>query len=792
MFEDFRKIIIKGGCFDSPSELELFKDKQCLSIVYGHNGSGKSTIAKAVRRLVGKYAPARGDDGDTSCSLSGDAEKIKSKADSVFVFDEDFLRDSVRTKRNGLETIVMLGAQVGLDTQLDGKLNERDAVGRDVSHLVVLKADLENKNSTSSYLYFERRIRSELQSVWAENDRIAKGNQNKTRVDDAQIERFASMPDPVETENELRQRLDADLLLYRQTKEAQEIMWHPAKPILPESLDDVKKLLERVVEKPELSERELRLLAFLQGHSEHYSLVTVRQLVGEKWAFCPLCLREIGERDSNYIGETLVSLLGKEVEDYSNALEQAMGTFANVEMAIPQLPQASANELLALQSATDRLNKFLAYVRSKIGQRRGDIYTAVTEAFNDEVRCNYAAHVASYKDVVGKVEAYIEVFNRSVKERHGLKEQIIRENDLLARKRLETLLDGYKKAYKSYEVCKDSLLRLGEDKKRLDVEIDALKARMAQTDIALEYINEQLRYVFYNGKRVKLVSGDGCYKLMVNERNVSPADVSVGERNVLGLCYFFASIFSNKRSDCKYSDEMLVLVDAPVSSFDDGNRLGVMSLLRYQFCRIKSGNANSRMLVFTHDLRSAFDLVKVNSSLNGDKGGERKFLELADKRLTERKVSSEYKKLLEYVYDFAKNQSNGEEEYTAVSIGNVMRRLMEAFASFCYNMSFEKMMRHEGVLKAMPEEKRNYYANFMCRLALNGDSHMEERVYELNTITPYFAKQELVQTAKSLLLFLHYVNKEHLSCYFSSNGKGDEDKMSVIESWKTEEAIWMG
>ena len=110
-----------------------------------------------------------------------------------------------------------------------------------------------------------------------------------------------------------------------------------------------------------------------------------------------------------------------------------------------------------------------------------------------------------------------------------------------------------------------------------------------------------------------------------------------------------------------------------------------------------------------------------------------------------------------------------ENEYVETSIGNTMRRLIEAFSSFCYNTSFEEMMCREGVLNAIPEEKRKYYENFMCRLALNGESHMEERVYALNTITPYFTKQEKVQTAKSLLLFLYYINKEHLSCYLGKN-----------------------
>ncbi len=54
MFEKIKNITIEGGYFEQPTTLELFKEKQTLNIVYGRNGSGKTTIAKAIRQLVGK------------------------------------------------------------------------------------------------------------------------------------------------------------------------------------------------------------------------------------------------------------------------------------------------------------------------------------------------------------------------------------------------------------------------------------------------------------------------------------------------------------------------------------------------------------------------------------------------------------------------------------------------------------------------------------------------------------------------------------------------------------------
>ena len=51
MFENFKKIKIKGGYFDEETELEFFKGDVPLSVVYGRNGSGKSTIARCLKQL---------------------------------------------------------------------------------------------------------------------------------------------------------------------------------------------------------------------------------------------------------------------------------------------------------------------------------------------------------------------------------------------------------------------------------------------------------------------------------------------------------------------------------------------------------------------------------------------------------------------------------------------------------------------------------------------------------------------------------------------------------------------
>ena len=47
MFEQFKNIRIKGGYFDEETEFQVFYEAP-IGVVYGRDGCGKTTIAKAL------------------------------------------------------------------------------------------------------------------------------------------------------------------------------------------------------------------------------------------------------------------------------------------------------------------------------------------------------------------------------------------------------------------------------------------------------------------------------------------------------------------------------------------------------------------------------------------------------------------------------------------------------------------------------------------------------------------------------------------------------------------------
>ena len=779
MFENFKKIIVKGGCFENETELELFK-KYAVSVIYGRNGSGKTTIAHSIGELV-----KPNEEKTTEYLVTSEAAIPEDKNQSVFIFDEDFVRNQVRVEKDGINTLVM----VELDEQISKKKQKLAKMVEDYVKLDEQKKKYDNAKENISPNYYFNQIREALRTDdgWAEIDRQLKGNTAKSHITEDVISTLMKLEEPFESYEQLRQRVVSDLNLYLQSADAQVIEWDLVPNSLPDTLDNLQKLLVKPLDTPELSEREQRLVSLLAMHPQHSTQET-RQMIEEGWTFCPLCLREIGENDRTAIIETLKHILNKEADEYEAQLKDQLEIFSAIETAFPVFSGGlNERELNTAQTARINLNNVLRAICDKINQRKRKIYEALSEPFDKETCKAYLEALAAWKDSLDVLQKCVDRFNNSVNKRNELRKQVIEENNLQARKQLSALLSGYKQAIDNKNKSEKDLKDMEQSCETMKIEIRALQQKKENTDMALDYINKELQYVFYSNRKVKLEPGDGCYKLKINGRNVRPKKISVGERNVLGLCYFFAKLFSGKTETNKYASEYLLVIDDPVSSFDYGNRIGVMSLLRFQFGNIIKGNASSRILVMSHDLHSVFDLVKIrNEVINVDGCDKKSFMELVNNKLDVKGLRNEYKKLLEYVYDYAtSNEIDDIDETQEMSIGNIMRRVLEAFASFCYNVSFEEMVRKEDVLAIIPEPKRSYYANFMGRLTLNTESHMEESVYTLDSITACFTKDEKVQTAKSLLLFLLHINRPHLSAYIEAT------QLATIESWQTEEDGWL-
>lgn len=303
MFENFKTIKIKGGCFDSETELELFK-KDALSIIYGRNGSGKTTIAHCIEELVKPEEEKSIDLAVTSTTTITSDNK-----DSVFVFNEDFVREQVRVEKDGINTIVMLGEQIELDELIAQKKTLLVKLTNEFEKLDEEQKKYENAKENISPLYYFNQIRDALRTDggWADIDRDVKSNTVKSRISEDVINTLLQLEEPAESYDILHKKVIDNLNLYRESENAQELMWVKGALSLPNKLDSLIELLIRSLDTPKLTDREHRLLALLSQHPRH-STEETKQMLVEDWPFCPVCLREITEQDKVDISQTLTHL----------------------------------------------------------------------------------------------------------------------------------------------------------------------------------------------------------------------------------------------------------------------------------------------------------------------------------------------------------------------------------------------------------------------------------------------------------------------------------------------------
>lgn len=139
--------------------------------------------------------------------------------------------------------------------------------------------------------------------------------------------------------------------------------------------------------------------------------------------------------------------------------------------------------------------------------------------------------------------------------------------------------------------------------------------------------------------------------------------------------------------------------------------------------------------------------------------------QLDNKYLSEFKYKkyNECTQLLQRIYQYA--TSVAVDPDSDLIIGNAMRRVLEAFASFSFKKGVEDVSLDERVLELLSDEKsKAYYRNLMYRHVLNNESHFIENIQWAPQMSffSHLSSGEKQRTAKDILCFIYCLNKAHI------------------------------
>lgn len=238
----------------------------------------------------------------------------------------------------------------------------------------------------------------------------------------------------------------------------------------------------------------------------------------------------------------------------------------------------------------------------------------------------------------------------------------------------------------------------------------------------------------------------------------------------------FATIGSGKELKKIYSDEYLIIVDDPITSFDNENKIGIYGYLRSKMKQIHLGNPSSRIILLTHDYEVAYNLDKINNDVFAELEikSQPKGYRLVDFNISDLNIgkgSNQYAVMLRNVFMFANESDDNVGDY---AIGNMIRRMLEMFSSFEYNTSFEKLN-----YRCDATELYELLNNYMFRIIANNESHSMIHAYAYDEVDRFevFSHKEKVIAAKLSLILIKELNDKHIKAYLG-------DDYTIIEKWE--------
>lgn len=776
-------ITIKGASFENDTSLQFFEESQHkrVCLLYGRNGAGKSTISKAFSKVKG----AEEEKIDSAKLIDGNGTEIiltNESRGNLHVFNESFIDNNVRLQEDGLGTIVMLGAQ----GQWDDKIKkEKEKLSKCNEEFLKQKEEYEKyvgaKNEKSPE-NIQSKILAALKSDdgWASRDAYIKEKKQNSRVSDDTYKQFL-----VKTPNKTRDEL---IVLFANKKDELEQAKLGNGKIeisatinkkLSWSEDVVKELLAKKLEKPVFSEREKYLFSILGSEGRGHIDEITRTMKNKENKICKHCLQPLTEAYKESVLTEIANILNKESEEHVAEICKYKLELLSVEMEV--YGKLSESALIKCRSALDELNAAIEVLNRSIDEKMLDVYTPVV--YNVQ---GLSMLFNNMKTAFDELEKERVEYNRQIADIPGIKKELEKINSDITYYDVIQLTDEYDKALNEKKTEYLKLQTVSQKIEEHNANIEQFEMQKQNVEIALDVINEGLRYIFFSENRFIIEYKENKYILLSNGKTVRPSDVSTGERNVIGLCYYFANIMSNKELDKVYNEKYLLVIDDPVSSFDYENKVGIMSYLKYHLSRFLLGNINTKILFMTHDLQTCFDADKFlqeimenckNTFVNTGKHAYVK-RELVKQQLVDKNLEKhEYTTLVNMMYQFAKSDNDEGE----LVIGNVMRKVLEAFSTFEYRKSIHDVSNDKSILDILDSPYREYYENLMYRLVLNGESHFKDRVITMSDLNFFevITLEQKRRTARDVLGFIYKLNKPHLLSHL----KEESDVETQIEQW---------
>lgn len=660
--------------FNWKADLPEFKSK---NVIYGWNGTGKTTLSNLFRALEQKRNIS---EGEVEFIIEGQkvtGNNIEAEADlpNVKVFNKNFIEDTVFSESGDIAPIYYV-AEGSKEKRKKINILEKE-VGENIE-VIAKKVDAikRTKKEISTLLIQNANdvIKPLLRSAGTSNPY---NNYNKSNFESTLI--GLKRLDLDEVKKKILSEDQLDVLIEKKDTKAKAFISDFELPFfdLHKHHENVNKILNDTVVSNTIKElendRELSswLRAGLKIHQERES------------DQCLFCEKSLDESRKTTLEDHFNQAYNDFLKELNNKIEEL--TSISEKIKRKSFPQRSdfyehlhgkfEQVRFAYEKEKKRFSNYLKRLIETLEEKSGKPFKSMKLP---------VSLIESDKELTKSVE-------KLIKEHNHITENLDSENKEARKKIEESIaaknLEKYSNSKKKEEELKEEVGMLSDLNKELKSQIDQLNSEISEHRKPASELNADLES-YLGRKELTFEPFESGYRIKRGEEDAE--NLSEGERTAIAFLYFLKSINDDKFK----SKERIVVIDDPISSLDSNSIFHAFGYMKDRTEEI------DQLFIFTHN--HAF-FRQVKNWFNHLKGQRKKditkrpasFYMIENRVIDEshrsaeivqldkllHEYDSEYHYLFSIIMDKVKSNNNSDLQ-SNYHFPNIARRLLEAFLAF--------------------------------------------------------------------------------------------------------------
>ena len=585
MADKIKSEIIRVDLTDaSYKDSHAYIEPTYVNFFFGNNGTGKSTIAKAIKGGVGlSYAPGR------------------TAADYLpLVYNQEFIDENFRSYRNMRGVFTLNAKNAEVQARIEEVTSERTRIKK-LSGAAAERQKVLLDNKANLHREF-------LQECWKRGKDFRDefpGTMDKKGKSDPFVREILKHA-PVDTSvDELRRIYDS---AFSETAKRYQRFTIIPDPTVMDTVEG-----SEILSKPIVNSADTELAGFLRDIGATEWMRQGHDLFAhEAGGRCPYC----GEKLAVDFEQTFIDSFDNRYQDNLRLLSEFMDRYKKAanDMFVPlQSVPAEMYPQIDLKPYTDKMAVLKAAIqaniesiKSKIDNPASTVTITAVQPILDELA-----------DIISEFNTMIDANNAIVAAGPGKRTECTNAvfgvlafmlKDVIAAYRkndadIQGQLDALEKEIKSYT---DTLIDI-------EKQLKALRGSTVETDTAKDSINQMLHDSGMRGFSLQPKRGvDNVYEVRRPDGSIAD-NLSEGEKNFIAFLYFYHLVHGSNSADGD-SREKIVVIDDPVSSMDSGSLFIVCTLVRQmiEICRnnadnrnpVAKGNFIKQIFILTHNATS--------------------------------------------------------------------------------------------------------------------------------------------------------------------------------------------